>query len=94
MTMLEKPKKMRIYDACEKYHPNSFLMINCESEDENYNFYGEVVAYAPLKKKRPLTLMKWEWEKEGINGRCIVEDTIDILNGGSLLSEIYIDNQI
>ena len=91
MTKLEKPEKMRVNEARKKYYPNSFLMINCENKWEDYpNYVGEVIAYAPLKKKGPLVDLLWKINEEGVNGECSMINTKDILDGGSLLGEVYI----
>ena len=90
MTVLEKPERMRINEAKEKYYPNSFLMINCENMWNDYNFYGEVTAFAPLSKKGLIIELADKLMEEDSDLEWVTVDSKDILDGGSLLGEIYI----
>ena len=93
MIILEKPERMSVDEATEKYYPNSFVMIHCEDMWENYpNYIGQVIAYAPLNKKGPLVDLLDKLTYEGISGECNIVNTKDILDGGSLLGEVYIAN--
>ena len=90
MIILEKPERIRVNDAWNKYYPNTFIMINCENMWEDPNYIGEVVAYAPLTKKGPLIDLVDQLVVEGHSGECCIVNTKDLLDGGSLLGEIYI----
>lgn len=92
MTVLKKPERMRIKEAKEKFYPNSFLMINCENMWDDYNFFGDIIAYAPLETQGYLIDWMDKMIDEGYDGDCTVEMTKDILDGGPLLGEIYIAN--
>ena len=76
MTILEIPVRMTEVEANEKFYPNSYVMVNCE-RDESMTLYGEVLAYAPLKKKGPLCDYTDELHNSGNYGYVTMTDTDD-----------------
>ena len=82
MTILEKPERIRVNEARKKHYPNTFIMINCENKWEEFDYTGEIIAYAPLDKKGPMVDLIWKLAKEGQSGECSVIDTKYILDGG------------
>jgi len=89
MTKLEKPVWMTIDEAQEKLYPNSYVMVNCEREEEfGVIFAGEVVAYAPMKNNGGmLSKLQDELTDSGGYGEVWLGLTKDPLDGGSLLVE-------
>jgi hypothetical protein len=92
MTKLENPVRMTEEEANEKFYPNSYVMIHCEMGELGRLISGEVVAYAPLKKKGPLVDYAWDMSDNGSFGEIIINDTKDPLDGGSLLVEYHVFN--
>ena len=86
MTKLEKPVRMTVDEANEKFYPNSYLMVNCEL-DTGAVVAGEVIAYAPLKEQGPLVDYAGELSRDGKHGEVVKLNTKDPLDGGSLLVE-------
>jgi len=86
MTTLETPIWMTVEEASKKFYPNSYIMINCEL-DRGCPIAGQVVAYSPLKNKGILIDYVDELSSSGSGGEVTVEDTVDPLDGGSLLVE-------
>ena len=57
MTKFEKPEWMTVDEAGEKFHTNSYIMINCAWEGGTISD-GEAIAYAPLKNGGVLSQFK------------------------------------
>jgi len=89
ITKLEKPIRMTTDEAQKKLYPNSYVMINCEREQENgWVVAGEVVAYAPMKNNGGmLSRLADELFDLGKYGEVKLQRTKDPLDGGSLLVE-------
>ena len=86
MTKIENPSRVSITEANKQFHPYSYVMINCEIVKGAVTA-GEVVAYAPLEKKGTLVDYGWELSTDGHFGEVTIEDTIDLLDGGTVLIE-------
>lgn len=86
MTKIEKPSRITIAEANKMFHPNSYVMVACEIS-RGAVVAGEVVAYAPLEQKGTLVDYGWELSADGRFGEVTIEDTIDLLDGGTIWIE-------
>ena len=89
ITKLENPIWMTTDEAQEKLYPNSYVMVNCEREEEfGVISAGAVVAYAPMKNNGGmLSRLQDELADSGEYGEVWLGLTKDPLDGGSLLVE-------
>jgi|GEM_PF-1078707 len=89
ITKLNPPIRMTTEEAQEKYYPHSYVMINCEREQENgWIIAGEVVAYANARNNGGMLVkLQDELTDAGKCGEVTLELTKDPLDGGSLLIE-------
>ena len=89
ITKLEEPIWMTIDEAQERFYPNSYVMVNCEREDESgWIVSGKVVAYAPMKNNGGmLSQLVSELCNLDEFGEVRLQRTKDPLDGGSLLVE-------
>jgi len=86
MTKIENPSRVSIIEANKQFSPYSYVMINCEII-KGAVIAGEVVAYAPLEQKGTLVDYGWEMSVNGCFGEVTIEDTIDLLDGGTVWIE-------
>jgi len=86
MTKLEKPIWMTVEEADKKYYPNSYVMVNCEIDQDFIVLAGEVMAYAPSKNGGVLSQLKMELARSGEYGEVSLNRTKDPLDGGVAVS--------
>lgn len=91
MTKLETPLRMTVEEANKEFYPNFYIMINCDV-DMGAAIAGDVIAYAPLKRKGSLVDYMDELTLSSSFGEVRMRDTTDPLDGGSLLIEYYASN--
>jgi hypothetical protein len=92
VTVLEKPVRMTVEDANEKFYPNTYIMVNCEV-DLGLPLSGDVYAYAPMKHDGSLTRLLSELSRSKKYGIVDMSLTKDPLEGGSLLVEYFEDER-
>ena len=88
MTHIENPSRMTIEKANKDFYPNSYVMVNCELERGSV-IAGKVVAFSSLERKGALVDYAWSLSANPASGEVTIEDTIDLLDGGTMWVELH-----
>ena len=88
MTHIENPIRMTIEKANKEFFPNSYIMVNCDLERGGV-VAGKVVAFTSLENKGPLVDYAWDLSSNPASGEVTIEDTIDLLDGGTMWFELH-----